>query len=249
MAGNFTSATVSNGQDADASQYNSLRLDVLANAGDYATSTGAANAYVLAVDAQISALAVGDIFKFKANFSNTGAATINVNAIGAKAIKKNVSVALEPGDILSGQLAAIIYDGTNFQLLNPIITPIYTSGNDTKNAADASTTQNIAHGLGKIPKYIRIRAVLPFVVTSSPNVPYFFEANTVFNGTVQTSLSLYGVTTNPVSVVTTFTLGASVPASNTQTGVVTFDATNIIITWTKTNNPTGVYNILWEASA
>jgi hypothetical protein len=30
------------------------------------------------------------------------------------------------------------------------------------------------------------------------------------------------------------------------TGVITFDATNIIITWTKNGSPTGTYQILWE---
>jgi hypothetical protein len=35
--------------------------------------------------------------------------------------------------------------------------------------------------------------------------------------------------------------------TNNQTGVITFDGTNIIITWTKNNGPTGTYDILWEA--
>jgi len=46
----------------------------------------------------------------------------------------------------------------------------------------------------------------------------------------------------------TFTLNtAASGVDTTQVGVVTFDATNIIITWTKTGSPTGSYLLLWEA--
>jgi hypothetical protein len=51
---------------------------------------------------------------------NTGAATINVNTIGAKAIKKSVSTALASGDIAAGQAFWLIYDGTNFQLVGGV---------------------------------------------------------------------------------------------------------------------------------
>ncbi len=54
--------------------------------------------------------------------ANTGAATLNVTpqggaALGAVAIKKNVSTALVAGDILAGQELWLGYDGTNFQII------------------------------------------------------------------------------------------------------------------------------------
>lgn len=49
--------------------------------------------------------------------ANTGAATLNLNGLGAKAIKKNVSEALSTGDIESGQMFLLAYDGENFQLI------------------------------------------------------------------------------------------------------------------------------------
>lgn len=49
--------------------------------------------------------------------SNTGAATLNVNGLGAKPIKKNVSSALEAGNIAAGQILLLAYDGTNFQII------------------------------------------------------------------------------------------------------------------------------------
>lgn len=48
--------------------------------------------------------------------ANTGAATINLNSLGAKDIKKSVSTALAVGDIMAGGIYELYYDGTNFQI-------------------------------------------------------------------------------------------------------------------------------------
>lgn len=126
--------------------------------------------------------------------------------------------------------------------LDALTVPIYKNGDDVKNAADASTTQNIAHGLGTTPKKVKITA-LSFGSTGSLAA---MISITAYNGTTQSSISTHtsgaGVTT-----VNTFTLNTSTTNTNTQIGVVTFDGTNIIITWTKTGSPTGDYKLLWEA--
>lgn len=143
MATNFTSATVAGGDQALASQYNNLRKDALQNGGDYATSGGAANAYILTIDAQIAAYAAGQIFKFKANFANTDAATLNVNAIGAKTIKKSNGNDLTQNDILNGQLVTVIYDGTNLQMVSTqgkIISKFGGDGSDGALSIAAGTT-------------------------------------------------------------------------------------------------------------
>jgi len=54
---------------------------------------------------------------FKAAAANTGAVTLNCNALGAKAITKNGTTALGAGDIPSGAVVLVSYDGTQFQLL------------------------------------------------------------------------------------------------------------------------------------
>lgn len=85
---------------------------------NYATATGSANAYVVALSAQITALADGLAVRFKANAANTGAATVNVNSLGAKAIVRPSGAALEASDIANGQIVEVCYDSTNdrFQL-------------------------------------------------------------------------------------------------------------------------------------
>lgn len=63
----------------------------------------------------ISAYATGQLFRFIAGAANTGAATMNVNSIGAKAIRKisgGSDVALAAGDIAAGETYTVIYRST-----------------------------------------------------------------------------------------------------------------------------------------
>jgi hypothetical protein len=54
--------------------------------------------------------------------NNTGAVTLNVNALGAKNLRKldgtGTKVALEPRDLLAGKVAQLEYNGTDFILIN-----------------------------------------------------------------------------------------------------------------------------------
>lgn len=89
----------------------------------YVVTTGSANAYVAATPA-LAAYAAGNVIVFNANFTNTGSATLNVNSLGAKTIKKNDGATnLAANDIVSGQLVVVRYDGTNFQMMSPVGTP------------------------------------------------------------------------------------------------------------------------------
>ncbi len=89
----------------------------------YVVATGSANAFVAATPA-FSALAAGNTFAFKANFTITGATTINVNGLGAIAIKKGSGATdLASGNIASGQIVELRYDGTYWQMISPIANP------------------------------------------------------------------------------------------------------------------------------
>lgn len=124
----LNSSTVIDNQDAEASQYNNLRKDIIENAGQHGTVGGTGDAITLAVDAQITAYAAGQKFRFQAGAANTGAVTLNVNSLGAKTIKKNNNEDLVSNDIESGQEVEVVYDGTNMQMLTPLSTSNLTSG-------------------------------------------------------------------------------------------------------------------------
>jgi len=86
----------------------------------FAADAQASDTYVITLTPAPGALATGQIFHFTANTVNTGAATLNVNSLGAKAILKNNDVALADGDIEAGQAVSVIYDGTSFQMLSQL---------------------------------------------------------------------------------------------------------------------------------
>lgn len=84
-------------------------------------SGGSSNAYTLTLSPPISAYADGQRFAFRANHSNTGAATINVNSVGSKDLVAPDGNALIADDIASGEIYEIIYHGGSghFRVTNP----------------------------------------------------------------------------------------------------------------------------------
>jgi hypothetical protein len=84
-------------------------------------TTGSGNAYVLAAARTIASYAQGQVFMFEANHANTGASTLNVDSVGAKAIVKHNDTALAAGDLEAGQIVFVAYEATadNFQMLSP----------------------------------------------------------------------------------------------------------------------------------
>lgn len=120
---------------------------------------------------------------------------------------------------------------------------LFKNGVTTYDPSTASGTQNIAHGLGVIPKKVKITASYTSINGSSD-----CDSFTVYNGTTQSSIYRAGTANNRYQG-QAFLL--SIDASgNNSTGTITFDATNIIITWTKTGTLTSVsFELLWETEA
>lgn len=86
---------------------------------NYGASAAGTDTYAITLSSAPSAYATGQVYTFKADVANTGAATLNVNSLGAKTIKKNVTEDLVTGDILVNQVVTVTYDGTNMQLQRP----------------------------------------------------------------------------------------------------------------------------------
>ncbi len=84
------------------------------------TATGTVNVITATATPAITAYAAGQVFRFVSSGANTTNVTINVNSLGAKAITKNGTTALAAGDIPSGAVVEIIYDGTRFQFIGVV---------------------------------------------------------------------------------------------------------------------------------
>lgn len=85
---------------------------------DYAVDSAGTDSYAITLQSAFGAYYAGMEVSFKAGTANTGACTLNVNGLGAKTIKKDVSTDLATGDILANQIVTVKYDGTNFQMVS-----------------------------------------------------------------------------------------------------------------------------------
>jgi hypothetical protein len=99
----------------------------------------------------ITAYATGQTFRFVSAGANTGAVTLALNGMTAKAVTKTGTTALAAGDIPSGAVVEVIYDGTQFQMLGlaPTGSPTFagtvtitggTTFTGTAHAATSATT-------------------------------------------------------------------------------------------------------------
>jgi hypothetical protein len=116
-------ASVNNLIRAIAADIKSWQEDI----GGANTTTGSLNAYLLTTDSTLAALADGVMVAFIANHTNTGAATLAVDGLTAKAIRKDGDDALAAGNIVDGGLYMAGYDASAnsaagaWLLLNPAV--------------------------------------------------------------------------------------------------------------------------------
>jgi hypothetical protein len=106
------------------------------------TVGGTGNAITLTPAVAATSYYAGQKFKFIATNANSGAVTVAVSGLAAKALTKENVVALVTGDILVGYLYDITYDGTRFTLSAiPVSLP----------AGILTTSTGLAQGLTTIP--------------------------------------------------------------------------------------------------
>jgi len=73
------------------------------------TSTGTASAYVLTTGLSLPSLADGNRFLVRWNITNAQGATLNVDGLGAKPIRRNDDSTPAGGEIVTGQLSEVAY--------------------------------------------------------------------------------------------------------------------------------------------
>ena len=94
----------------------------------YLTSVSGTDTITATAPLSMNAYATGQIFRFIASGANTTTnVTLNINAIGVKNITKNGTIALAAGDIPSGAIVQVVYDGTEFQLVSPSAVSVVSS--------------------------------------------------------------------------------------------------------------------------
>jgi hypothetical protein len=150
--------------------------------GDYiwcGTAGGSANAITMSGGVTFTAYVTGMELRWKASSNaNTGAATINVNSIAAKALQINDS-ALAAGDHAANKYYRGIYDGTAFQIEK--ISAAVTAGDVV--GPGSATDNSLAKFDGTTGKLLKNGAVIgtdvlaTVVQDSSPQLGGFLDAN------------------------------------------------------------------------
>lgn len=151
----------------------------------YGASSAGSDSYVVNNTYQTKAYYTGMVQQFKADVSNTGASTLNIDGLGAKTIKKFITSGksdLITGDIISNGFYSVIYDGTDFilhnpnDLLNTVLSNtgdlVYASGNNVpaRLAVGENGLQLVSDGSKPIYEY-------PFVFKFAPGDTVLLTAN------------------------------------------------------------------------
>lgn len=107
--------------------------------------------YTVTVGSGITSYIADQWFVLQFTNANTGAATLNINGLGAKTIKKNVSTDLSSGDIIANGYYIVAYDGTNMQIVGSLssggggtwgsITGTLSSQTDLQTGLDAKSNE------------------------------------------------------------------------------------------------------------
>ena len=89
--------------------------------GNLLSNVTGTNTIAATASPTITSYSTGAAYSFIAVNTNTGAVTLAIDGLTAKNITKAGSNALVAGDIQSGMLVYVHYDGTRFQLLNNVV--------------------------------------------------------------------------------------------------------------------------------
>ena len=109
---------------------------------NYVASAGAGNAYTVSMPTTLGAYVDGYEVVMKANHTNTGAATIDIDGLGAKSLRRQYGEALAAGDIRANKIVPFRYNSTSGYFEMQLIT--------TGNMADVATVAGISGNVSTV---------------------------------------------------------------------------------------------------
>ena len=152
-----------------------VRFSQLQGSADKLLTVTGTDTYVATASPALTAYAAGNLFSLVVPNTNTGASTINIDGLGAKAITRTGTTALVAGDMIATEVVIVVYDGTRFQLINAnSFTNLLVSGTLTYGGV---TLTNAVTGTGKM------------MLDTNPTVTNYVES-VVAIGTVSSSSTL-----------------------------------------------------------
>lgn len=171
----------------------------------YGVDTGTTNNIVVTTDALVVAYVTGLPIAVKVANSNTAATTINVNGIGNANVTRGSGTPLFANDTQAGYIGLFVFDGTEFQCLNPLAG--LGSGGGTGNDITGPDS----------PYWLTVKSA---TVTAQPGSPTLGDTYLIPNGATGAWASLSGRLTqwNGTSwVVRAYPVGSLISTTDTQT--------------------------------
>ena len=169
------------------------------------TVTGT-NTYAATASPALTAYTTGNTFSFVVPNSNTSSCTLNIDSLGAKAITRDGTTALVSGDLVAGSEVLVVYDGTQFQVVN----------SNSKTNFTVSNNLTLSNGTTTQVQYLNGSKVM----TGSANMTFDGTTLTAAGLSTGGSLTLSGGTANGVLYLS----GSRVATSGS---ALVFDGTNL----------------------
>lgn len=175
IAQTITQATAAgNPQAADnftgiqSANYRKYALSQIADFEDVYIAGGGVSTQTVAPSPAYTAYFAGMSFWFIASATNTGALTMNVSGLGAKAINYTGNFALQGGEVVINAAYKVTYDGTRFILLNPsTVSKTFTATGVGFSAGTLTATVNYSIN-GSL-----VELTFQSVITGTSNAPTF----------------------------------------------------------------------------
>ena len=195
----------------------------------YCTDGGTANAHSLTAAASATTLpttlVAGQIFRYTVNANNSGEVTVAISGIGGTVpLTRAGTVVLAGADLTAGQAVEILYDGTQFQLINTFAPEARTAVPVRQTVLSCSVAST------GLPNYVSFSGQnISFQNCDTTNLIIAFAAGYDSAGAVD-YVSVVSTNTSNVWTISvsnaTYYLYAD---RNTSTGVITYDSVATLI--------------------
>lgn len=140
------------------------------------TTGNSGNAYTLTPGTAMTGYITGMVLFVKFNASNTGAATLNISSLGTKSIVKGVNNALVSGDLTTNDIYTLVYDGTNFQILE-LGSPSQSNVTTNTSGTNAAYTISLANGDNVVLPAITANRTVTFPTVIDGKIIYIYNKN------------------------------------------------------------------------
>lgn len=215
-----------------------------------------------------AAYAAGQTWRFVSSGANTGAVTLNISSLGARAVTKNGSTALSANDIPSGAVVEVTDDGTRLQLksvntglyakagalASSGITGAAASGSNsditsltalssisrTGGTAITGTNTNDSAGAGTIGEYIESSVVFASRANATGSAQWFDITNITLTAGDWDITCIADVVLNGATISGGCFIGIGTASGNNSAGLTTGDTSTYVVTPTANYDGVGI---------